>query len=210
MKNFDLTKLFGSKCRTKILEKFFLEYEAGNYDWFHMRWLSRDLDEQINSIKRELDSLEELNILKSREELKKKFFFLNKNFILLEEFKSIFLKTYNPYDNIKKFFKDEHGLELVIINEELSKRLIGNTNNIVDIFLIGEMDKIAFNDFLSKTFFNRKIKYAIISKEDFYKRLEYSDKLIFNIIRQKGNLFLKDNLGVKEILDENELQKNEA
>lgn len=210
MKNFDLTKLFGSKCRTKILEKFFLEYEAGNYDWFHMRWLSRDLDEQINSIKRELDSLEELNILKSREELKKKFFFLNKNFILLEEFKSIFLKTYNPYDNIKKFFKDEHGLELVIINEELSKRLIGNTNNIVDIFLIGEMDKIAFNDFLSKTFFNRKIKYAIISKEDFYKRLEYSDKLIFNIIRQKGNLFLKDNLGVKEILDENEAQKNEV
>ena len=64
MKNIDLTKLFWSKTRTKLLEKFFLEYEAGNNDGFHMRALSRDLDEQINSIKRELDSLEDLHILK--------------------------------------------------------------------------------------------------------------------------------------------------
>jgi len=200
MKTLDLTKLFGSKTRTKLLEKFFLEYESGNNDWFHMRALSRDLGEQINSIKRELDSLEELNILKSREELKKKIFFLNKNFLLLEEFKSIFMKTYNPYENIKKFFKQEDLLELVIINEELSKRLIWNTNNIVDIFLIWELNKILFNDFLAKTFFNRKIKYAIITKDDFYKRLEYNDKLIFNILKQHWNLFLKDNLKIQDML----------
>lgn len=200
MKHLDLTKLFWSKTRTKLLEKFFLEYEAGNNDWFHMRALSRDLDEQINSIKRELDSLEDLHILKSREDAKKKFFYLNKNFLLLEEFKNIFLKTYNPYESIKKFFKNEELLDLVIINEELSKRLVGNTNNIVDIFLIWEMNKIAFNDFLAKTFFNKKIKYAIISKDDFQKRLEYNDKLIFNIIKQQGNIFLKDTIGIDKYM----------
>jgi hypothetical protein len=89
-----------------------------------MRALSRDLEEQINSIKRELDSLEELNILKSKEESKRKYFFLNKNFFLLEEFKNIFLKTYNPYNSLKSFFKTQDDLELVLINEELSKRLI--------------------------------------------------------------------------------------
>jgi hypothetical protein len=30
MKDLDISKLFGSKCRSKILEKFFLEFEAGN------------------------------------------------------------------------------------------------------------------------------------------------------------------------------------
>jgi DNA-binding transcriptional ArsR family regulator len=89
-----------------------------------MRALSRDLEEQINSVKRELDSLEELNILKSREESKRKYFFLNKNFFLMEEFKNIFLKTYNPYNSLKSFFKTQDALELVLINEELSKRLI--------------------------------------------------------------------------------------
>lgn len=200
MKNFDLTKLFWSKTRTKLLEKFFLEYESGNTEGFHMRALSRDLDEQINSIKRELDSLEELNILKSREEAKKKYFILNKNFFLIDEFKNIFLKTYNPHDMIKKFFKSQEHLELVIINDALSKRLTGNTNNIVDIFLIWEIDKILFNDFLARTFFNRKIKYAIITQDDFKKRLDYNDKLIFNIFRQNGNIFLKDTLWVYEML----------
>lgn len=200
MKNFDLTKLFWSKTRTKLLEKFFLEYESGNTEWFHMRALSRDLDEQINSIKRELDSLEELNILKSREDAKKKYFCLNKNFFLMDEFKNIFLKNYNPHDTIKKFFKSQEWLELVIINDALSKRLTGNTNNIVDIFLIWEIDKILFNDFLARTFFNRKIKYAIITQDDFKKRLEYNDKLIFNIVKQNGNIFLKDNLWVKDLI----------
>lgn len=199
MKNIDLTKLFWSKTRTKILEKFFLEFESWNNDWFHMRALSRDLNEQINSIKRELDNLENLSILKSKEEFKKKVFYLNKNFLLIEEFKNIFLKTYNPYENIKKFFKEEKNLELVIVNEELSKRLIWKTNNIVDIFLIWEIDKVKFNNFLARVFFNRKIKYAVISKDDFEKRLEYNDKLIFNIINQKWNLFLIDKLWVKNI-----------
>jgi hypothetical protein len=65
------------------------------------------------------------------------------------------------------------------------------------------MNKIAFNEFLAKTFFNRKIKYAIITKEDFYKRLEYNDKLIFNILKQKGNLFLKDTLEIEKMLEQN-------
>lgn len=203
MKTFDLTKLFWSKTRVKLLEKFFLEYESWNTDWFHMRALSRDLDEQINSIKRELDSLEELHILKSKEEAKKKYFFLNKSFFLMEEFKNIFLKTYNPYNSLKTFFKSQDTLELVLVNEELSKRLIWNTNNIVDIFLIWEIDKILFNEFLAKTFFNRKIKYAIITVDDFRKRLEYDDKLIFNILKQKWNLFIKDNLEIQNYLERN-------
>ena len=200
MKNVDLTKLFGSKTRTKLLEKFFLEYESWNNEGFHMRALSRDLDEQINSIKRELDSLEELNVLKSREDNKKKIFYVNTRFILIDEFKNIFLKTYNPYDPLKKFFKDEQNLSLVIINEELWHRLQTTTNNIVDIFLIWEIDKINFNNFLAKTFFNRKIKYAIISCDDFQKRLEYKDKLVFNILKQKWNIFLKDDLEVKNMV----------
>ena len=194
MKDFDLTKLFGSKCRTKILEKFFLEHESWNYSGFHMRWLSRELDEQINSIKRELDSLSGLWVLKTKIDTKKKYFYLNKNFFLLEEFKQIFLKTFNPLNTIKAYFKQEKALALILINESLTNRLLENSNNIVDIFLIWEINKIDFNDFLSKTFFSRKIKYAIISEEDFYNRIDYWDKLIQNIFYQDWNIFLKDNL----------------
>lgn len=197
MKNFDLSKLIWSKCRVKILEKFILEFDAGNNEWFHMRWLARDLDEQINSIKRELDNLEELWVLKSREDNKKKVFFINKNFFLLEEFKWLFIKTYNPFESVKKYFKAQDSLDFVLVNDSIADKNVG-TNCIVDIFLIWEIDKIDFNNFLAKTFFNRKIKYAIITVDDFYKRLEFSDKLIYNILTQNWNTFLKDSLKVLE------------
>lgn len=198
MKQLDLSKIFGSNCRTKILEKFLLENQSWNNDWFHMRLLSRELDEQINSVKRELDNLTELWILKFREELRKKIFFVNKNFPYTSEFTGIFLRNYNPIDKIKTYFKTKTWLEVVIVNTWVQSKLTTETKSLLDIFLIWEIDRKEFASFLSWVFFNRKVKYAIITAEDFFKRLEYWDKLISNILSEQWNLLLKDNLWVKE------------
>ncbi len=201
MREIDISKIFWSKCRTKLLEKFFLEYESGNNEWFHMRWLSRDLDEQINSIKRELDSLTELWILKNKTELKKKIFFVNTRFYLLDDFVSIFVKSYNPIEKIKEYFKNKADLELIIVNESVKTKLLNPGKSILDIFLIWETDKEELWTFLSEIFYGRKIKYAIISTEDFYNRLEFWDKLIKNILTENWNIYLKDNLKIKDKLD---------
>ena len=197
MKQLDLSKIFGSNCRTKILEKFLLENQSGNNKWYHMRLISRDLDEQINSIKRELDNLTALWILKYKEELRKKIFFVNKSFPYINEFTEIFLKNYNPINKIKEYFKNKLDLEVVIVNSWIETKLLKETKSLLDIFLIWDIDRTEFAEFLSWVFYNRKVKYAIISVEDFYKRLEYWDKLISNILSEKWNIILKDNLGIK-------------
>lgn len=201
MKELDISKIFWSKCRSKLLEKFYLEYESWNNDWFHMRWLSRDLDEQINSIKRELDNLTELWILKHKTELKKKIFFINTKFYLNDEFVQMFLKTYNPLDKIKEYFKPKVNLELIIVNEAIKEKLITNWKNILDIFLIWEIDKDELSNFLNEIFYGRKVKYAIITTEDFYNRLEFGDKLIKNILTERWNIYLRDALRIKEKLE---------
>lgn len=200
MKNIDLSKIFWSKSRAKILEKFFLEYESWNNEWFHMRWLSRELEEQINSVKRELDNLSELWVLKSKMVLKKKIFYLNESFDLLPDFIGIFLKSYNPLLKIKEFFKSEELLELIIVNKNIKDKLSWQSKAILDIFLIWELDKDAFADFINKAFYGRKVKYAIITTPELYERLEYWDKLIKNILTEPWNLFIKDNLKIKEKL----------
>lgn len=205
MRDLDISKIFWSKCRTKLLEKLFLEYESWNNEWFHMRWLSRDLDEQINSIKRELDNLTELWILKHKTELKKKIFFVNNKFYLLDEFINIFLKSYNPFDKIKEYFKPQNNLELVIVNDALKTKLISNWKNMLDIFMIWDIDRDSFSEFITSTFYGRKVKYAIITTDDFFKRLEFWDKLIKNILTEKWNIYLRDNLKIKEKLDENSI-----
>ncbi len=197
----DLSKIFGSKCRAKILEKFFLDYYAGKNEGFHMRAVARDLDEQINSVKRELDNLEELWVLKSKEELRKKIFFVNTRFYLIDEFREIFLKSYDPLDAIKNYFKTQNLLEVVIVNESVKNKLTEEGKAILDIFMIGDIDRDDFSEFLRTIFFDKKIKFAIISTEDFFNRLSYGDKLIHNILREKGNLYIKDTLRVREKLN---------
>lgn len=41
-----------------------------------------------------------------------------------------------------------------------------------------------------------------MSQEDFESRLEYNDKLILSILSQKDIRFLRDKIGVKELLAE--------
>ena len=101
-----LAKLFGSKSRTKILEKFMIEHATGNgKTGFFIRELCRDLGEQINSIRRELMNLEEIGLLRSREQDKKKFYFLDRNCVIFPEILEIFMKNYDPIEPIELFFK---------------------------------------------------------------------------------------------------------
>jgi hypothetical protein len=74
-----------------------------------------------------------------------------------------------------------------------------STNNLIDILIIGEIDKENFWLFLTKHFFWRKIKYAVITEKEFKERLKYWDKLISRILTQNGNIILKDSLGLKEV-----------
>ncbi|MBT3726412.1 hypothetical protein HOG21_01585 [bacterium] len=74
--------------------------------------------------------------MKHRTELRKKIFFVNTKFFLVDEFVSIFLKSYNPMDKIKNYFKPLIDLELIIINESLKTKLTTNKKNLLDIFLI--------------------------------------------------------------------------
>ena len=66
-----------------------------------MRELSRDLDEQINSIRRELINLEELGILKSKTADNKKISTINIKSPIYEGIIGIFRDNYDPISPLK-------------------------------------------------------------------------------------------------------------
>lgn len=186
----------------KLLEKLVIEdVVSRNSTGFFIRELCRDVDEQINAVRRELMNLEALGILKSYEQNKKKFYHMNRNSLIYNELKEMFLKSYDVMAPMKEFFKWRKTLDLVTISNGVLDFRNETTNNIVDIFIIGELDKIEFNNFLEKTFFGKKVKYAIMSLDDFTNRLEYNDKLVLSILSQKGNVFLRDRLEIEATLE---------
>jgi hypothetical protein len=69
-------------------------------------------------------------------DLKKKMFYLNPKFELLDDFVNIFLKAYNPIPYLKDYFKKKELLELIIINKSVEQKLNKQTKSILDIFLI--------------------------------------------------------------------------
>jgi len=102
----DLVKLFGSRSRVKLLEKLVIEdVVSRNSTGFFIRELCRDVDEQINAVRRELMNLEALGILKSYEQNKKKFYHMNRNSLIYNELKEMFLKSYDVMAPMKEFFK---------------------------------------------------------------------------------------------------------
>lgn len=205
----DLVKLFGSRSRIKLLEKLVIEDVVSRSDTgFFIRELCRDVDEQINAVRRELMNLESLGILNSYEQNKKKYYMMNRTCPIYNELREIFLKSYNVLKPLKDFFKGRKILDLVTVSEAILDFHNESTNNIVDIFIIGELDRIEFNNFLEKTFFGKKVKYAIMSLEDFTNRLEYDDKLVLSILAQKGNLFLRDRLDIESTVESKLRAKN--
>ncbi|MDR3291038.1 MAG: hypothetical protein LBT10_02715, partial [Methanobrevibacter sp.] len=98
-----LEKLFHSKTRVKILSYFSLNPGIKVY----IREFSRILEENINSVRRELINLENIKILISEEKGNLKYYSMNKESPIYEEITNIFLKTEGISKNIKKTLKNE-------------------------------------------------------------------------------------------------------
>jgi len=107
-----LDVFFGSKARVKLLKLFFLNPDESYY----LRQIARDLDLQVNSVRRELKSLESFGVLTSdspsptkvsaptgdesdeaasprSSSRDKRYYRANKNFILFPEIRSFILKS---------------------------------------------------------------------------------------------------------------------
>ena len=108
-----LEKLFGSRARVKILNLFLLNLT----EKFYIRQLSRQLNLQLNSVRRELKNLEKFGILIAkfgtgeeqdnkaskptrakkryitRTKQEKKYYQVNPEFVLFEEIKALFKIT---------------------------------------------------------------------------------------------------------------------
>ncbi len=76
MANKIVKSLFSSKTRVKLLELFFTNQEEDYY----VREITREIDEQINSVRRELDNLQKIGVVKKSGKSNKLFYRLNPKF----------------------------------------------------------------------------------------------------------------------------------
>lgn len=181
-----LKRLFTSTTRVKLLTIFLLNPEQE----FFIRELTRELGEQINSIRRELDNLKKMGLLKTKEKNRKKYYMVNKNFLILNELKSIIVKGISNKDEITRRIATFGEVDVLIFSG-----LFVNKDSLIDLLIVGTIDKEKLEEYLNNELdTSRPIRFSIMSRDDYLYRLKCHDKFLSDLLDNSDNLITVNNL----------------
>lgn len=187
-----IDSLFGSKTRVKLLHLFLNNPEKS----FYVREITRMIDEQINSVRRELANMVSVGIVQQDAIDNKLYYSVNEDYLYIKPLAAIFSDKNTEGDTGTAggvSWKDSLGrmrsLKLAII----SGKLVVGSSSSVDLLLVGDdMSAVTIKNLVKKIEKDRKIEinYAVISYDDFYYRMSVKDRFIMDIIRNKHSVLV--------------------
>lgn len=171
-----LKAFFGSKTRVKLLGLFLLHPK----NEYFIRELTRMLKEQINSIRRELNNLKKVGMLKTYSKNRKKYYYLNDEFELVDEFSSIFAKISRPQDEVVKGVSQFGTIDFLLLAGQFTET---KQDDAVDMLVVGEVEKDDLKKYLdTEVHLAKKVKYTVLSRADFLYRLDCKDKFVLDLL----------------------------
>lgn len=191
-----IEQLFGSKTRVKLLQLF---YSNPNRP-FYVREITRKIDEQINSVRRELSNLLSVGIITSVNTNNKLYYEVNQKFEFYEPLQQIFGNGVKK--SIKKNAKPAEGeepapeddlravghIDLAVLTGQFTR----DESAGVDLFVVGEVNPNALQkyvDILEKKE-NKSLRYSVMSLPDFQYRQQIRDRFAVAITGAKKQVLV--------------------
>jgi hypothetical protein len=189
-----IDKLFGSKTRVKLLH-LFMNHPGQS---FYVREITRLIDEQINSVRRELANMLEVGVITSDNADNKLYYQVNQRYDFYTALRAIFAgesisaeqATSTSLDGtneqVAAFIKDIPSVRLAILSGVLVK---GSTSS-VDVLLVGNAStqKVRAAMTMIEKLEGREINYSVLPYDEFYYRLSVRDKFITEILAAKHSV----------------------
>lgn len=216
-----LEKLFGSKARVKILKLFLLH----SNEKYYIRQLSRDLNLQLNSVRRELENLEKFGILTSDAKDSKNLAELS-GAVPKEkaEAQASQNNTENSGGQEKKYYRADTNFVLyneikalivkaqILYEKDFVQKLqeIGkikllvltgifanNPSTLTDILLVGKVNKDKLLKLIKQLEkeLGKEINYTLFTPEEFKYRREITDIFLYEILESR-KLIVIDEVGL--------------
>lgn len=174
-----LTDFIISKVRVKMLELFFRNPTA----LYYVREITREIDEEINAVRRELDRMEEAGIVKSEKRGNRLYYFLNKQYDFYPELLRLASKATGLGAAIKKHRKEIGNPKYVMFSGKFAQHKARAVDE-VDILFVGEV-KMQFLEPLIKaeqTLRGHEINYTVMGAEEFEFRKSRRDPFINEVL----------------------------
>lgn len=178
--------LFGSKTRVKLLHLFLNNPGTS----FYVREITRLVDEQINSVRRELSNMMSVGIITSDTSDNKLYYQVNQRYEHYVALRAIFSdqsahKTNSttiqvPNGDWQPLVKDLPNLRIAIAAGMLIKGSISK----VDLLLVGDTSPVRIKKVISaiEKAEGRELSYSTLPYDEFYYRLSVRDKFITEIL----------------------------
>jgi predicted transcriptional regulator len=180
-----LKALFSSQTRVKLLSTFLLHPD----NEYFIRELTRLLGEQINSIRRELENLRKIGLVKSRHRNRKKYYHVDKDFPLFQDLKNIFAKEIRAESPAIASLRKLPEVQLIVLAGTFT-----GTESKVDLLVVGNVKKEVLEALLLQDPTLRNIKYSVFLEPDFLYRLSLKDRFILEILQDPRHLIVHNTL----------------
>lgn len=180
-----LEQLFGSRTRDKLL-KLFLENPDRQ---FFVRELTREINERIHSVRRELDNLTKLGLLFSKRVDQKLFYLVNRNFVLFDELTALIKKSKSLIEKIiQEKLKKLDGLRYMA----LTGRFVEDESMPTDVLLVGKISSEALLKFIKdlEKLYQKEIRYTYLTSREFNIRKDLTDKFLYSVLNGKKIVLL--------------------
>jgi len=176
-----LEHIVTSKTRRKILSLFF-SYPT---EFYYLRKIVREIEEEVNAVKRELDILEDAKVLHKERRLNKVFYTLNKSYLYYDEFLRIFTKMSPLAIRIHKNILKVGKIKYCALSTKYAKKTPIKEDEIYLLF-VGTLvvPEIALIIDESEKEFGREINYTIMTEEEYAFRKKNNDPFIWRFLKQ--------------------------
>jgi len=197
-----IEQLFGSKTRVKLLQLF---YSNPNRS-FYVREITRKIDEQINSVRRELANLLNIGIIVSDNTNNRLYYEVNQKFEHYQPLQQIFGQAESsapaaaapvkgqapaPQNSGKDKLKTLGNVDLVILTGQFTR----DERSGADMLVVGDINPNALQKFVAELEAqeSKDIRYVHMTSQDFSYRRQIKDRFTTNVLESKKQVLLDKN-----------------
>ena len=186
-----IEQLFGSKTRVKLLQLFLSNPNRA----FYVREITRKIDEQINSVRRELANLLSIGIISSDTNNNRLYYEVDQNYEHYKALAAIFgggvigtveepVAASNQPQNIKAL----GNVELAIFTGQFTR----DETSGIDFLLVGDVNPTKVSKFVTELEQQegKEIRYAVMTPQEFHYRQQVNDRFLALVLSSKKQVIV--------------------
>ena len=193
-------QLFGSKTRVKLLRLF---YSNPNRS-FYVREITRKIDEQINSVRRELSNLLSIGIISSDTTNNRLYYEVNQSYEFFKPLSMIFgapettvegdeeviipVQPAKPVDPVLAELSTIGNVEFALYTGQFTR----DESSGIDMLIVGDVNQTKLQKFMHELEEREKkdIRYVLMNPTEFNYRQQVKDRFITTVLAAKKQVLI--------------------